>query len=180
MSTEYSYTSALSTSANLDVTHTIKPFTLCTISDDTYHYFMQKAKLEKLYASRDQSAVDAALSALTDCAAGKGGNLLDLSIKAARVRCTVGEISDAMEKVHGRHVASPRMVSGAYAAEYGQREEIDEAMKKVQVCREEANRTVRQLHTGSAWHSCCIPELMFQQGHCSRLSLASFPGPTLD
>ena len=60
---------------------------------------MQKAKLEKLYGSRDQSAVDAALSALTDCAAGKGGNLLDLSIKAARVRCTVGEISDALEKV---------------------------------------------------------------------------------
>ena len=72
---------------------------LCTTSDDAYHYFMQKAKLEKLYGSRDQSAVDAALSALTDCAAGKGGNLLDLSIKAARVRCTVGEISDAMEKV---------------------------------------------------------------------------------
>lgn len=59
----------------------------------------QKAKLEKIYASRDQAAVDAALNALTDCAAGKGGNLLDLSIKAARVRCTVGEISDALEKV---------------------------------------------------------------------------------
>ena len=154
MSTEYSYTSALSTSANLGVTDTIKFFPLCTVGDDFYHYFMQKDKLEKLYASRDQSAVDAALSVLTDCAAGKGGNLLDLSIKAARVRCTVGEISDAMEKVHGRHVATPRMVSGAYAAEYGQREEIDEAMKRVQVCREEANnwyRTVRQLHTRSAW-----------------------------
>ena len=105
---------------------------------------MQKDKLEKLYASRDQSAVDAALIALTDCAAGKGGNLLDLSIKAARIRCTVGEISDAMEKVHGRHVATPRMVSGAYAAEYGQREEIDEAMKRVQVCREKQTSGTEQ------------------------------------
>ena len=61
------------------------------------------------------------------------GNLLDLSIKATRARCTVGEISDALEKVHGRHVASPQMVSGAYVSEYGQSEDIDKALKRVEV-----------------------------------------------
>ena len=70
------------------------------------------------------------------------------------------------------------MVSGAYAAEYGQREDIDEAMKKVQVRRREAGyRKVRQLHTKRTWglhfllqrksyiivHSCCMPELTSQQ-----------------
>ena len=73
------------------------------------------------------------------------GNLLDLSIKAARVRCTVGEISDALEKVHGRHVAAPRMVSGAYVAEYGDREEIDKALKKVQDFEEKEGRRPRIL-----------------------------------
>ena len=73
------------------------------------------------------------------------GNLLDLSIKAARVRCTVGEISDALEKVHGRHVATPRMISGAYVTEYGDREEIDKALKKVQDFEEKEGRRPRIL-----------------------------------
>lgn len=71
--------------------------------------------------------------------------MLDLSIKAARVRCTVGEISDALEKVHGRHVATPRMVSGAYVTEYGDREEIDKALKKVQDFEEKEGRRPRIL-----------------------------------
>lgn len=100
--------------------------------DNTEVIAVQKAKLKKLSSTRDQAAVDAALNALIDCAAGKGGNLLSLAVEAARARCTVGEISDAMEKVHGRHVASPRMVSGAYVAEYGQAEEIDKALRKVE------------------------------------------------
>ena len=74
-----------------------------------------------------------------------GDNLLDLSIKAARARCTVGEISDAMEKVHGRHVAAPRMVSGAYVTEYGDREEIDKALKRVQDFEEKEGRRPRIL-----------------------------------
>ncbi len=46
----------------------------------------------------------------------------------------MGEISDALEKVHGRHVAVPRMVSGAYVSEYGQAKEVDKAMRRVEVC----------------------------------------------
>ena len=49
------------------------------------------------------------------------------------MRCTVGEISDALEKVHGRHVATIRTVSGAYASEYSDGEEIDTARKRVKV-----------------------------------------------
>ncbi len=94
----------------------------------------QKHKLETLRATRDQSAVSSALSALTRAAESGEGNLLQLSIEASRVRCTVGEISDALEKVHGRHVAVPRMVSGAYVSEYGHAEEMDKAMKRVEVC----------------------------------------------
>ena len=73
------------------------------------------------------------------------GNLLDLSIKAARTRCTVGEISDTLEKVHGRHVAAPRMVSGAYVTEYGDREEIDKTLKKVQDFEDKEGRRPRIL-----------------------------------
>ena len=57
----------------------------------------------------------------------------------------MGEISDAMEKVHGRHVAAPRMVSGAYVTEYGDREEIDKALKRVQDFEEKEGRRPRIL-----------------------------------
>lgn len=97
-----------------------------------YTHF-QKEKLLKLRQTRDQSSVDSALSALTECAEGGEGNLLDLSIKAARVRCTVGEISDSMESVHGRHVASMRMVSGAYITEYGEGDDIHKTIESVKV-----------------------------------------------
>ncbi|HXF53460.1 MAG TPA: methylmalonyl-CoA mutase [Hyphomicrobiaceae bacterium] len=78
----------------------------------------QIAKLQKLKAERDQAAVRAALNALTE-GARKTDNLLELSINAARVGATVGEISAAMEKVFGRHVAANRAVSGVYRSEAG-------------------------------------------------------------
>ena len=53
--------------------------------------------------------------------------------QASRARCTVGEISDAMEKAFGRHVASTRMVSGAYAKAYGSGESIQSAIDKCKV-----------------------------------------------
>ncbi|CAI8032596.1 Methylmalonyl-CoA mutase, mitochondrial [Geodia barretti] len=106
---------------------------------------IQKSKLGELKRTRDQTGVEAALNALTECAAGKGGNLLDLSVKAARARCTVGEISDALEKVHGRHTAVPRMISGAYAQEYGQAEEMEKALQKVQAFEETEGRRPRIL-----------------------------------
>ena len=76
----------------------------------------QVARLKKIRETRDQSAVDGALAALTECAKTGQGNLLDLAIKAVRVRATVGEISDALEAEWGRYRANPQAVSGVYAA----------------------------------------------------------------
>ena len=79
----------------------------------------QLAKLDQLRAERDQTDVDAALHALTNAADRGEGNLLALAIDAARAKATVGEISDALEKVYGRHVATIRTIEGVYRAEVG-------------------------------------------------------------
>ena len=78
----------------------------------------QIARLKQLRATRDPAAVRAALGALTQCAESGEGNLLDLSIKAVRLRATVGEVSDALEKSWGRHRAETQKVTGVYAAAY--------------------------------------------------------------
>ena len=65
--------------------------------------------------------VNSALRALTECARSGKGNLLELSIAAARVKATVGEISDALEKVFGRYKAEVREVTGVYASRFGER-----------------------------------------------------------
>jgi len=75
-------------------------------------------KLERLRAERDERATQAALGALTEGARGRA-NLLQLSLEAARAKATVGEISLAMEKAFGRHVAEVRAISGVYLAESG-------------------------------------------------------------
>ena len=75
-------------------------------------------RLKKIKASRDSAKVQAALDALTAAAESGEGNLLDLSIKAIRLRATVGEVSDALEKVYGRHRADTQKVTGVYAAAY--------------------------------------------------------------
>ena len=78
----------------------------------------QVARLKKLRAERDPRKVEEALNALTKCAAGEAkGNLLDLAVAAAREKATVGEISDALEKVYGRHQAVIRSIRGVYAGE---------------------------------------------------------------
>ncbi len=82
----------------------------------------QLAKLKRLREERDEAKVQAALDALTE-GAKNNGNLLDLSVKAAREMATVGEISFAMEKVFSRHQAEIRAISGVYRSEAG-------AMKK--------------------------------------------------
>lgn len=105
----------------------------------------QKQKLHNLYNTRDNHQVEKALHDLISCAKGEGGNLLDLSVKAARVRCTVGEISDAFETVHGRHIASIKTVSGAYATEYGDTEEIRAARKRVEEFESQEGRRPRIL-----------------------------------
>ena len=79
----------------------------------------QIAKLQRLKAERDPKAVAAALDAVTEAAKTGGGNLLELAVAAARAKATVGEISDAMEKVWGRHRAESRVISGVYTSEAG-------------------------------------------------------------
>src|SRR5205085_5591941 len=76
----------------------------------------QVKRLAALRASRDTKAVQAALDALSQCAKTGEGNLLDLSIRAVRLRATVGEVSDALEGVWGRHRADTQKVTGVYAA----------------------------------------------------------------
>ncbi|MET0600334.1 MAG: methylmalonyl-CoA mutase [Mesorhizobium sp.] len=78
----------------------------------------QLAKLQELKGTRDVAAVEGALEAL-EAAARADGNLLDFSIKAARAGATVGEISLALEKVFGRHVAEVRTISGVYRKAIG-------------------------------------------------------------
>ena len=84
---------------------------------DIDNHVVREAQIERLArirATRDQAAVDAALAALTECAKTGEGNLLDLAVKAVRLRATVGEISDALEVVFGRYRANPQAVTGIY------------------------------------------------------------------
>ena len=83
----------------------------------------QIAQLEELKATRDQNQCQIALEELTN-AAEKNENLLAASVKAARARATVGEISDALEKIFGRHKAEVRTISGVFSSEVGDNEEV--------------------------------------------------------
>jgi methylmalonyl-CoA mutase len=83
-----------------------------------------------LRSERDEAALRKALDALT-AAARNGGNLLAASIEAARAKATVGEISDAMEVVFGRHRAETRAISGIYRAELGSMNKALETMQKL-------------------------------------------------
>ncbi|WP_163339011.1 methylmalonyl-CoA mutase [Desulfopila sp. IMCC35008] len=90
----------------------------------------QVARLKEIKASRDSAAVEKALADLTK-AAENGGNLLEAALPAVRARATVGEISDAMEKVFDRFTATTRCISGAYASEYNDaNKEVIEAIRK--------------------------------------------------
>lgn len=91
----------------------------------------QVARLQAIRASRDGRAVQAALDALTRCAESGEGNLLDLSIKAVRVRATVGEVSDALEKIWGRHRADTQKVTGVYAAAYDSAEGWEQLQREI-------------------------------------------------
>ena len=91
----------------------------------------QLSKLQQLKGTRDTAAVEASLDALTDAAKNGTGNLLDFAIKAARARATVGEISYALEKVYGRHVAEIRTISGVYRAQSGDNPAFNKAADAV-------------------------------------------------
>ncbi|HMF67211.1 MAG TPA: methylmalonyl-CoA mutase [Phyllobacterium sp.] len=105
----------------------------------------QLSKLQQLKGTRDVAAVDTALSALTNAAKSGKGNLLDFAIKAARARATVGEISLALEKAYGRHVAEIHTISGVYRKEAGKSEVIDRVEAKAAAYEKRTGRKPRIL-----------------------------------
>jgi methylmalonyl-CoA mutase len=90
----------------------------------------QLARLAKLKSERNDADVEAALEHLTHAAKTSTGNLLSLSIEAARAKATVGEISLALEKTFGRHQATIKSISGVYSAEVGEQNENIVAIRK--------------------------------------------------
>ena len=104
----------------------------------------QLAKLQQLKGTRDVAAVETALDALTT-AAGSDGNLLEFAIRAARAGATVGEISLAMEKVFGRHVAEIRTISGVYRKALGDVPAVDRVHEKVERFKEKHGSAPRIL-----------------------------------
>jgi methylmalonyl-CoA mutase len=92
----------------------------------------QLDKLKRLKAERDPAALKEALDALTRAADRGNGNLLELAVDAARAKATVGEISFALEKVFGRHVASIKVITGVYKREVGMTGAVERVRKLVE------------------------------------------------
>lgn len=111
-----------------------------TVRDD------QVSRLKETRSKRDGKAVEKALEGITRVAE-SGGNLLEACIPAARARATVGEITDAMEKVFGRYVATTQCISGVYAAEYGDSEVFASIRKRTNTFLEKEGRRPRMLVT---------------------------------
>ncbi len=103
----------------------------------------QVARLAALRVARDAAKVQAALDALTHCAESGQGNLLDLAIRAVRLRATVGEVSDALEKAWGRHRADTQKVTGVYAAAYDSAEGWDQLKAEIAAFAEAQGRRPR-------------------------------------
>jgi methylmalonyl-CoA mutase len=99
--------------------------------DNTKVRESQIARLNELRANRDENKVKAALTAITEAAANKTGNLLELAIEAAKVRASLGEISDACEAVAGRYKAVIRMNTGVYSSEVKNDSEFERAKELV-------------------------------------------------
>ena len=112
--------------------------------DNTAVRTAQVAGLEKIRASRDEAATKAALDALEAGARGDG-NLLALSVDAARARATVGEISDALERPFGRYRAEVRSISGVYSAAYEGDEGFDKIVADVAAFAEAEGRRPRMM-----------------------------------
>jgi methylmalonyl-CoA mutase len=102
--------------------------------------------LKEIRQSRDEAAVTRALEALSK-AAEAGDNLLEACIPAIRARASVGEVSDAMEKVFGRFVATTQCISGVFAAEYGDSEIFASLRKRTDQFAEREGRRPRILLT---------------------------------
>ncbi len=111
--------------------------------DNTAVLEAQKERLKKLRADRDEAKVHATLQAITDAAESGEENLLALAIEAARARASLGEISDAYEKIVGRHRATIRAISGVYSTEFGVEEEVEHVKKMSDDFLEEEGRRPR-------------------------------------
>jgi methylmalonyl-CoA mutase len=112
--------------------------------DNTDVRRQQVARLERVRAERDEQACQDALARLTEGAAGDG-NLLALCIEAARARATVGEMSDAMERVFGRHKAEIRSIHGVYGAAYAGDDDFEATQRAVEAFAEAEGRRPRML-----------------------------------
>jgi len=112
--------------------------------DNTEVRKSQIEKIQKLKETRDEDRAQACLWNIYKGAEGTE-NLLQLAVEAARARCTLGEISSAMESVFGRHQAAERMVSGAYKSEYGEDDEISKAIARSVEFEEKEGRRPRIL-----------------------------------
>src|SRR6187200_1610617 len=119
--------------------------------DNASVYKQQLAKLERLREERDDEDVERTLNALTRSAedghvhGSLDGNLLALAVEAAHAKATVGEISDALEKVYGRHRAVIRTISGVYKRESGSNEAMDKVLAATEKFAEDEGRRPRIL-----------------------------------
>ncbi len=113
--------------------------------DNTAVLKKQIARLEELKRSRDERRVQHALEAITKATETGEGNLLALSIEAARVRATLGEISHAIERVSGRHKAVIQSVSGVYHSEYEKQDEIERVRRSIAAFAQREGRRPRIL-----------------------------------
>ncbi|WP_342602248.1 methylmalonyl-CoA mutase [Peribacillus sp. FSL E2-0159] len=113
--------------------------------DNTAVRESQLKRLSELKAKRDQAMVDEALQALSMAAKTGEGNLLELAVQAARVRASLGEISDAIEEVAGRHKATIRSISGVYSSAYSKEAEIEEVVRMTEEFLENEGRRPRLL-----------------------------------
>jgi methylmalonyl-CoA mutase len=113
--------------------------------DNTAVRLKQIERLNELKAGRDDEKVKEALRAIEEACVTNEGNLLELAVNAARVRATLGEISDAIEKSAGRHKATIRSISGVYSSAFSNDEEINEVKKMTDEFQENEGRRPRIL-----------------------------------
>ena len=111
--------------------------------DNTAVRLQQEAALKELKANRDNEACQKALDALTEVVRTGEGNLLEAAVECAKLRCTLGEISDACEKIVGRYKAVVRTISGVYSSEYKKDAEFEEAVRLTNEFAEKEGRRPR-------------------------------------
>jgi methylmalonyl-CoA mutase len=113
--------------------------------DNTAVLTAQIKRLKWVRANRDPARVDAALEGLTEAAKSEEGNLLDLTIAAMRARTTVGEVSEALERIFGRYRAQIRAVSGVYGGQYQNDDAFRRVQREIEIFAREEGRRPRML-----------------------------------